>query len=386
MRADLTKVRQTLFNLLSNASKFTEQGKHHLIVERQTRTHSGERIRFAVDRHRHRHDRGATRPGSFRPSPRPTPPPLANTAAPASACVISRKFCQMMGGDIAGLQRAPSKGTKFIVDLPAAVVEAASGKVGLRPAASSLPGASKLVLVIDDDQDAAGNPQAQPERRRATRSSSPTAARRASSSRGKIKPSAITLDVMMPGMDGWSVLTALKSDPAISAIPVIMVTMLQDRQLGFALGAAEFLTKPVNHDKLREVLANTAASRRPTPWWWRTIPATGSSSAACWKRKTSASWKLPTAVSALEQVADGTARHHPARSDDARHGRLRIPEPPAPQARLLRHIPVVVITAKDLTSEDRERLTGSVSQVIQKGAVDRDRLLHDIHSMLEKKV
>ena len=70
----------------------------------------------------------------------------------------------------------------------------------------------------------------------------------------KIHPQAITLDVMMPGMDGWAVLAALKSDPELADIPVIMLTIVDNRNLGYALGAADYLTKPIDRERLAAVL------------------------------------------------------------------------------------------------------------------------------------
>src|SRR5439155_8882693 len=70
----------------------------------------------------------------------------------------------------------------------------------------------------------------------------------------RLKPAAITLDVMMPGMDGWAVLTVLKADPVTAQIPVIMLTVVDDKSLGFALGAADYLIKPIEWDRLLAVL------------------------------------------------------------------------------------------------------------------------------------
>ena len=70
----------------------------------------------------------------------------------------------------------------------------------------------------------------------------------------ELRPDAITLDVMMPGMDGWAVLAALKSDPELAEIPVVMVTIVDDKNLGYALGAADYLTKPIDRERLAAVL------------------------------------------------------------------------------------------------------------------------------------
>lgn len=378
MRGDLTKIRQTLFNLLSNASKFTERGKVNLTIERLQKP-IGERITFCVT------DTGIGMSKEqlgklFQAFTQADASTTRKYGGTGLGLVISRKFCQMMGGDIA-VSSEPGKGTKFLVDLPAVVPEQTPEQASVRVITS--PGEKKLILVIDDDQDAADILK-----RNLIKSGydvlvATSGAEGLEIARTK-HPAAITLDVMMPGMDGWSVLTALKSDTSVSHIPVIMVTMLQDRQFGFALGAAEFLTKPVNHDKLREVLAKYCG--QPASYALVVEDDPGNRQLLCrmLEKENVRYIEAANGSEALERVAE---------------------EPPGiilldlmmpvmdgfEFLNLLRrqpgheHIPVVVITAKDLNTEDRERLTGSVSQVIQKGAVDRDKLLHDITAMLARK-
>jgi signal transduction histidine kinase/CheY-like chemotaxis protein len=379
MRGDLTKIRQTLFNLLSNASKFTEQGKVNLAIER-LQTPSGERITFSVT------DTGIGMSKEqlsrlFQAFSQADASTTRKYGGTGLGLVISRKFCQMMGGDIA-VTSEPGQGTKFVVDLPATVVEQNTDAANPRPVAPSP--SQKLILVIDDDLDAADILK-----RNLIKSGydvlvANSGAEGLELARQK-KPAAITLDVMMPGMDGWSVLTALKSDPAISSIPVIMVTMLHDRQFGFALGAAEFLTKPVNHDKLREVLAKYCG--QPAAYALVVEDDPGNRQLICrmLEKENLRYVEAANGSDALARVAEETPGiilldlMMPVMDGFEFLSLLRL------QPGMV-NVPVVVITAKDLTAEDRDRLTGSVSQVIQKGAVDRDRLLSDIHSMLEKKV
>ena len=84
----------------------------------------------------------------------------------------------------------------------------------------------------------------------------------------ELRPALITLDVMMPSMDGWSVLTALKSDPAIRNIPVVMISIVDDKQLGFALGAADYLTKPIDRNRLTEDPAAPRFARTKPELHW----------------------------------------------------------------------------------------------------------------------
>ena len=381
MRGDLTKIRQTLFNLLSNASKFTERGSVKLQIER-LQNPAGERILFTVT------DTGIGMSKEqlgklFQAFTQADASTTRKYGGTGLGLVISRKFCQMMGGDIS-VTSEPGKGSKFVVDLPAVVVESGSAEPVATPRPASPSPSQKLVLVIDDDQDAA-----ELLKRNLVKSGYEVLVAHSGAEGLRLakerKPAAITLDVMMPGMDGWSVLTALKSDPEVSSIPVIMVTMLQDRQFGFSLGAAEFLTKPVHQEKLREVLGKYCGP--PSAYALVVEDDPGNRQLICrmLEKERVRYVEAANGSEALERVAEETPgiilldlmmpvmdgfeflsvlRHNPK----------------------LAHVPVVVITAKDLTTEERERLNGRVSQVIQKGAVDRDRLLHDIHAMLEKKV
>ncbi len=378
MRGDLTKIRQTLFNLLSNASKFTERGRVNLTIER-VRKPSGERIVFCVT------DTGIGMNEeqlgrlfqAFTQADATTTRKFGGTGL---GLVISRKFCQMMGGDIA-VSSEPGKGTKFIVDLPAVAREQRPEQASTR--AKTASNEQKLILVIDDDRNAADILK-----RNLTKSGYDVLVAHSGAEGLEIarekNPAAITLDVMMPGMDGWSVLTALKSDPSLSHIPVIMVTMLQDRQFGFALGAAEFLTKPVNHDKLREVLAKHCG--QPSAYALVVEDDPGNRQLLCrmLEKENVRHVEAANGSEALERVAEEPPGiilldlMMPVMDGFEFLSLLRMQ--PGNE-----HIPVVVITAKDLNPEDLERLTGSVSQVIQKGAVDRDKLLRDITAMLAKK-
>jgi len=375
MFADLTKVRQTLFNLLSNAAKFTEKGTIQLTVSRSP---DGQRFFFEVA------DSGIGM----------TPEQLARlfqafTQADDSTTrkyggtglglVISRKFCQFMGGDIT-VRSQYGEGTTFRVDLPAVVSEAPAASPESPKAAVGK--SRRTVLVIDDDRDAV-----EILRRNLEKNGydvlTACSGREGLDLARKMKPSAITLDVMMPGMDGWSVLTELKSDPELAAIPVIMVTMLQDRQFGFSLGASEFLTKPVDQKQLARILSSHCGPEKSRVLVVEDDPgnrellvrmlekegyevveaANGSAALEC------VAGNLPALIllDLMMPVMDGFAFLEALR---------QVPE--------FAKIPVVVVTAKDLTPQDRDMLRGSVQQVIQKGAVDREKLLREISEMIAR--
>lgn len=253
MHADLTKVRQGLFNLLSNAAKFTEGGRIELHV-----VPDGEDLLFAVK------DSGIGIPSDklaniFDEFSQADESTTRNFGGTGLGLAITQRFCQLMGGDVT-VESTVGEGSTFTLRIPVQVEEAESEEQDAETAAETGEQANqgRTVLVIDDDPDArellartvkaadfgvicAGSGEQALELARTAR------------------PSAITLDVLMPGMDGWAVLESLKGDPATRDIPVIMVTMTRDRELGFALGATEFLTKPIDRKRLVSMLSRYAA-------------------------------------------------------------------------------------------------------------------------------
>ena len=165
---------------------------------------------------------------------------------------ITKHFCEMMHG-IIRVESEPGKGSTFTIELPADLSER---KTAEPPAAAISPGAAAkdtCILVIDDDPNV---------HRLIERTLSPEGYSLQFASNGKeglrlareLRPRVITLDVLMPETDGWSVLSALKSDPELAAIPVIMMTIVGDKELGFALGASEYLLKPIDRNQLLAVM------------------------------------------------------------------------------------------------------------------------------------
>ena len=382
MRADLTKVRQTLFNLLSNASKFTEKGVITLAVDRVPTETNGDRIRFRVS------DTGIGMTQeqldrlfqAFTQADESTTRKYGGTGL---GLVISRKFCEMMGGDIA-VESRPNVGTTFTVDLPAEVHEFSEPVAEAQAAITNKTpaGKSKSVLVVDDDPDAADLMARALERSGFSTIRASRGPEAIDLAREK-KPDAITLDVMMPGMDGWSVLSVLKNDPTTAKIPVVMVTMLQNRQLGYALGAADFLTKPVDAEKLRTVIAKHAGKPSAEVLVIEDDPANRDMLVRMLEKDGLTVSTAENGSAALEALAI----RRPALilldlmmpvMDGFEFLSVVNREP------RLASIPIVVVTAKDLTSIDRERLDGSVQAIIQKGAIDRERLLREVCAMIAK--
>ncbi|WCJ58399.1 response regulator [Fontisphaera persica] len=250
MHSDQTKVRQTLFNLLSNACKFTKEGTITLEVQRLPRNgDEGFLFRVADTGIGMTKEQMGRLFQAFSQADAGTTKKYGGTGL---GLAITRRFCEMMGGSI-DVTSEYGKGSTFTVWLPATTVK----KVEIAPAKVEkpvpLPPNASRVLVIDDD------PIIHDLLKRYLVKEGFYVTCALGGKEGlrlarEIKPDVITLDVMMPEMDGWAVLTALKADPQLSEIPVVMLSMVDDKNLGFTLGASEYLTKPVSRERLANVL------------------------------------------------------------------------------------------------------------------------------------
>jgi CheY-like chemotaxis protein len=194
----------------------------------------------------------------------------------------------------------------------------------------------------------------------------------------EVRPAAITLDVLMPDLDGWTVLAALKGDPELADIPVIFVTILDEKTKGYSLGATDYLIKPVDRERLAHVLERICGDR---PSRQLLLVEDDETTRTVTQRALERDgWSVTPAENgrvALGRLAE--------RRPDAILLDLMMPEMDGFEflAELRRQaawrdIPVVVFTAKDLTDEDRRRLNGDVERIIEKGAYGRDELLHEV--------
>lgn len=247
MHADLTRLRQSLFNLLSNAAKFTDHGTITLGVEPQA-DGPRPRLRFSVT------DTGIGMTEQqvgkvfedFAQADSSTARRFGGTGLGLS---ISRRFCRMMGGDIS-VRSSAGVGSTFTIDLPVHVSEtAAEDNAPTTQSTITAQQGGDLVLVIDDDPgmlELMGRLLTREGYRVVTAATGEEGLDIVKHQR----PQAVILDVLMPRTDGWSVLSSLKADDQTRAIPVIVLTMLDDSEMAFALGAADFMTKPVDRQQL----------------------------------------------------------------------------------------------------------------------------------------
>ena len=387
MHADVTKVRQCLFNLLSNACKFTERGSIELRVTRETAA-GREVMRFEVS------DSGIGM----------TPEQVDNlfeafAQADASTTrkyggtglglALSRHFCRRMGGDITVTSK-PGKGSTFTMELPVEVAEGALAEAAVKPAPDAVPVAiysprdDSAVLVIDDDPDV---------RQLLQRHLTGEGFRVITAAGGEeglrlarqVRPRAITLDIMMPGMDGWSVLTELKKDPDLSHVPILLCTILDDRNMGFALGASEFLTKPIDRNQLVALLHKHSHGRAPGKVLLvEDEPVSRQMLARLMQKEGWAVIEAENGRVALERLE----RERPALilldlMMPVLDGFEFVNEMRKIEAN--RSIPIIVVTALDLTPEDHRRLSGHVEAILQKGGRNADELLREISVLVGRR-
>ncbi len=252
MRTDVTKLKQSLLNLLSNASKFTDKGTVELTVARNG-TGAAATVDFRVA------DSGIGMTPeqlgrlfqAFGQADSSTSRKFGGTGL---GLAITRHFSRMLGGDVTVTSEA-GKGSVFTLTLPAQAAQAAQAPATpeAKPLISGDAEGAQTVLVVDDDEavhDLVGSMLGREGYRvlHARNGDEALAIAR------KEKPDAITLDVMMPQMDGWSVLTTIKADPDLNQIPVIMLTMLHERAIALSLGASGYITKPVDWNQLSAML------------------------------------------------------------------------------------------------------------------------------------
>jgi PAS domain S-box-containing protein len=376
VRLDQVKVRQILFNLLSNASKFTEHGTITLAVAR-----SGEHLSFRVA------DSGigmtsAQMARLFQPFTQADASTTKKYGGTGLGLAITRRFCEMMGGTIE-LESEQGRGTAFTVLLPCDADAFTAEQ--LAPAAEPVPGVSSTaasVLVIDDDA-AARDMLSRMLGKEGYRVLFAASGEEGLRIAREEQPDVITLDVLMAGLDGWGALSRLKADAATADIPVVVVTVLDDRNLGFALGAADYLTKPIERERLADALRRVRADERAGPALvvdddpgvremlrrilekdgWRVVEAENGRVALDCMLESGPSVVL---LDLMMPEMDGFTFIDEVR----RRGGVG-------------SAPIIVLTAKTLTETDRQRLQGAVTRVLQKGEQSSSELIAEIRRVMQ---
>lgn len=257
LRTDLTKLKQSLINLLSNAAKFTKQGKVTLKISRAVDPDGTSKVTFAVsDSGIGMNDEQLGR--LFQAFTQADSSTTRNFGGTGLGLTITKHFCTMLGGSI-DVTSKPGVGSTFTIVLPdqapkqTAAASSEIDDIKGESAAQAASPSSMTVLVVDDDPTVHEVLQATLGKEGYRIIHAADGAEALDMMR-KSRPDVVTLDVMMPKLDGWSVLGIMKSEPGLESIPVIMLTIVDDRNLGYSLGASEFMTKPIDRSKLVALL------------------------------------------------------------------------------------------------------------------------------------
>ncbi len=384
--ADVTKLRQGLFNLLSNASKFTKDGIVTLRGRREVRdaqawlilSVSDTGIGIPADKLAHVFEEFAQADDST----------TREYGGTGLGLPLSRRLCQIMGGDLT-IESEVGVGSTFTIEIPAGSSAGLDDgeetpSEAFEPSREASAAAGPLILVVDDEMDArellVRTLESEGYRVETARSGS-----EALEGARRLRPDLITLDVMMPGMDGWSTLRRLKEDPELEPIPIVMLSIVADRELSLSLGAVEAMPKPIDRKRLRELakrlVGRTGDGRRALvveddpaarELLCRNLRDEGwvvddAENGAIGLERVAASRPDLILLDLMMPVMDGFEfLTHLRRQDDTRD------------------VPVLVVTAKDLTAEDRERLEADAQRVLQKSSFDRVSLLAQVHALVAR--
>jgi len=384
MHADQTRIRQALLNLVSNANKFTEHGSVTVDVARVTGKGS-EEITMAV------RDTGIGMSSEqigrlFQEFVQADPSTTRKYGGTGLGLAISRRFCQMMGGEIT-VESQLGKGSTFTIRLPARIeaVQPAPLMRRVRPERrSTKPVKGSLILVVDDDQTVC-EVMARYLEREGFVVRTATGGREGLQLARELHPAAITLDINMPDLDGWTVLAALKGDPQLADIPVVLVTIEDNRSRGYSLGATEYMTKPIDRERLVRLLQGISS---PIARKVLLVDDDEIMRESVRRVLEQEKWQV-------EGASNGrfALQHLTESCPDVIVLDLLMPEMDGfdflvemRQRPEWRDIPVLVLTAKDLSAEDHKRLNGYVEQVMRKSASELSELLRELGRMLPRSI
>jgi signal transduction histidine kinase/DNA-binding response OmpR family regulator len=384
MHADQTRIRQALLNLVSNANKFTERGSVTVDVAR-VMSKGSEEITMAVG------DTGIGMSSEqmgrlFQEFVQADPSTTRKYGGTGLGLAISRRFCQMMGGEIT-VESQLGKGSTFTIHLPARIeaVQPAPLMRRVRPERRSMkPVKGSLILVIDDDQTVC-EVMARYLEREGFVVRTATGGREGLQLAHELHPAAITLDINMPDLDGWTVLAALKGDPQLADIPVVLVTIEDNRSRGYSLGATEYMTKPIDRERLISLLKNISS---PIARKVLLVDDDEIMRESVRRVLEQEKWQVEGASNGRFALA-----HLAESCPDVIVLDLIMPEMDGfeflvelRQRPEWHDIPVLVLTAKDLSVEDQKRLNGYVERVMRKSASELDELLRELGRMLPRSI
>lgn len=399
IHTDITRLSQSLLNLLSNATKFTEKGTIRLSVLRD-RSSDKDWYRFIVS------DNGIGMNTDqlarlFQPFSQADASITRKYGGTGLGLNISKKFCQMLGGDIS-VSSEEGKGSTFIIHLPEKSVHGIEKAEIVPPASlaiSSMQAVDKAqesdttkakthtILIVDDDRDI------HKDLRQALEKAGFETLHAFNGEEGlklarQYKPDLIVLDIDMPIMDGLSALSFIKNDSSIKDIPVMIISLTGNSDLNFAMKATDYLSKPINNNKLLEVIEKNLRSvhsisimvvdddasvrdllgRAISKNGWKFIPMENGKQALAWLEQAP---QLPSILllDLIMPELDGFAVINAIRQNPAWSS-----------------IPIIVITSKELTEEEKALLNVEVKDLFIKGSCSRRELIQNVCGQVSKVV
>jgi signal transduction histidine kinase/DNA-binding response OmpR family regulator len=368
--ADERKLKQVILNLLSNAVKFTPDGGSVTVKARRVGDEAHVSVRdTGVGIAEEEWDR------IFEAFQRGGRAARTSTEGTGLGLTLSKRIVDLHGGRL-WMESELGAGSTFSFAIPLLP--------GPAEPVEPVPAASGSILVVEDDHRSAGLLRVYLE----TAGYSVAIARDGVEGlelARSLEPAAVILDVLLPRLNGWEVLAELKGDPATSAIPVVIVSMIDEHGAGFALGAADYLVKPVARESLLDALSRSVAPRRNprtlvaidddpvdldlleailVPEGWEVLRATGGEEGVRMVRR------VRPAVVVLDLLMpdlDGFEVVERLRADP-----------------LVAGVPIVVLTGKDMTRADHDRLNGQISYIAQKGSLPKTGLIDLVGTLVGK--
>lgn len=412
MRIDLRKAKQIVYNLVSNALKFTPEGGSVVLSIERVPSQMVEAMRDAADTRVFKPERidcerylqiRVTDTGIgiapddlqqlFQAFVQIDSSLSRQYAGTGLGLTMVKRLAELHGGGVM-VRSAAGGGSVFTVWLPwreaeepvelvpeQIIVQGVLGEPG-----EAEPGSGPMVLVIEDDPRAANlmrlQLQSQGYRVEFSRNAEEGLARAA-----VLRPAALVLDIILPGMDGWELLARLKDQPETSHIPVVIVSITDEAQRGFALGASQVLVKPVTQGELLAALAAAGLDEPPTDARVMVVDDDPKAVALVSKYLQVAGY-MPLGVYGGQEALDQVRNEPPAlivldlmmpqvSGFDVVHGLRNNPK--------TANIPIIVLTAKLLTRDDRERLRGKVQQVMEKTHFNSIGLVAEVKRALARK-
>jgi len=379
MHADITKVRQILLTLISNASEFNQQAiQISLTAQRDVSLPEKPTIIFQIS------DNGA---GMSQIQINQifevlTQEETTTNVQAKKSClrfIVIRHLIEMMGGEIEVASEL-GQGSQFTVRLPAIVQSFQELTTHNQTNEVIVLEEGSVVLIIDDDEEIRNVLQKYLSKLGYQVESADNGELGIKLAR-KLLPDIIIVDILMPKMDGWEVLSHLKSNSELTHIPVIILSVIEDKKMGYSLGAADYLVKPITREQLSRVLQKYHSHNDSTPFILVIDDDTVTRDMVA-RMLRKAGWRVG-------KIDDGriALNYIQKKRPDLILLDLQMPEMDGFEFsyklhQLYPNIPILVVSAKDLTVEDRLRLDDYISGFLQKGAYTREQLLAQVARLL----